>query len=399
MKAGVGHSTEPHSFQAAAAAARMATAGLSTCDAAIVVSTNRHDPAAVRDGLRSVLGPDARLLGGNAVGVVTADYLGYEGFEVAVAALAVEDGERVDLIAEKDLPGREHAAGAALAARFGALDVVDPCLLLMYDAIRERSTEGFVLNMATPLLAGMGQGLGQWPPMAGVGTFGDLEGGLGHQLVDDDVGRGVAAAAVFSGGPRLDTVIVHGCRPVGAYHAVTRAEGHVVLEIDGRPAVDAIAAFLGPEFSGSWEDFPLWVTLGVNHGEKFGPYREDDYQARLVQAVDKERGGLVMFEDDLQSGVDVQLMRRSIDFGYIAERVEVLLERLGDRTPVLALYLDCAGRIGAISGSDGEEAAEIQQALAGRVPLLGMYTMVEIAEIRGRPQALDWTGVLCLLSC
>ena len=39
-----------------------------------------------------------------------------------------------------------------------------------------------------------------------------------------------------------------------------------------------------------------------------------------------------------------------------------------------------------------------QQAVAGKVPLLGLYTGVEIAPVEGRSRGLDWTGVFCLLS-
>jgi hypothetical protein len=45
-----------------------------------------------------------------------------------------------------------------------------------------------------------------------------------------------------------------------------------------------------------------------------------------------------------------------------------------------------------------EEAAEIQKALGGDVPLLGWYVGCEIARAGGRMQSHNYTGVLCLLS-
>jgi hypothetical protein len=32
------------------------------------------------------------------------------------------------------------------------------------------------------------------------------------------------------------------------------------------------------------------------------------------------------------------------------------------------------------------------------MPLLGMYSMIEIAQVAGEVQPLDWTGVLCVFS-
>jgi len=91
-------------------------------------------------------------------------------------------------------------------------------------------------------------------------------------------------------------------------------------------------------------------------------------------------------------------MRRSIDFGYIHSRAQLLYESLGSRTPFLGIYIDCMGRAGSYCGSDGEEGAEIQKVIGSRMPLLGLYTGVEIGSVAGRQQALDWSGVLCVFS-
>jgi len=203
---------------------------------------------------------------------------------------------------------------------------------------------------------------------------------------------------VLSGGVRLDTIIMHGCKPSSSYHKITKAEGNVVLEIDRKPAVEAIAELLGPDSYKSWEDYPFFVTLGVNKGEKFGEFKEEEYANRLVLGIDKDCGGLIMFEPDLKAGDEFQLMQRSFDFSYIQQRAEDLLNRIGDRKPFFALYIDCAGRASAISSTEGEEAEEVQKIIGSEMPLLGMYSGVEIAKVGMDMQALDWTGVLCVFS-
>jgi hypothetical protein len=218
------------------------------------------------------------------------------------------------------------------------------------------------------------------------------------QWFDHRIEQHSAMALVLSGGVRMDTIIMHGCKPASRYHTITKTEGAVVLEIDGKPALDAIAELLGPDSDKSWEDYPLFVTLGVNKGDKFGAFKEEEYANRLVMAVDQHRRGLVMFEDDLKPGFEVQLMRRSIDFDYIGRRADELLARLESRTPFFALYIDCAGRAGAYCGTEREEAEEVQRVIGARMPLLGMYSGVEIAKVGQTMQALDWTGVLCVFS-
>jgi len=56
------------------------------------------------------------------------------------------------------------------------------------------------------------------------------------------------------------------------------------------------------------------------------------------------------------------------------------------------------GRIKKIFGTEKEEAQEIQEALGNDVPLLGIYSGVEIAKVNNKIMPLDWTGVLCVFS-
>lgn len=228
--------------------------------------------------------------------------------------------------------------------------------------------------------------------------LGDFQGNPTYQWFDDRIEQQAAMALVLSGGVQLDTIIMHGCKPSGGYHRITKVEGNVVLEIDGKPAVEAIAELLGPDSYKSWEDYPFFVTLGVNKGDKFGEFKEEEYANRLVLGVDKDRGGLIMFEPDLKAGAEFQLMQRSFDFSYIRQRAGDLLNRIGDRKPFFALYIDCAGLASAYSGTEGEEAEEVQKIIGSEMPLLGMYSGVEIAKVGMDMQALDWTGVLCVLS-
>ncbi|MCK4699781.1 MAG: FIST C-terminal domain-containing protein, partial [Bacteroidales bacterium] len=129
-----------------------------------------------------------------------------------------------------------------------------------------------------------------------------------------------------------------------------------------------------------------------------GEFKEDEYASRLCMAIDKERGGLVMFENDLTAGSEVQLMRRAIDVVYVGQRSEELLKRIGDRKPIFAVYINCAGRAKTYSGTEREDGEEVQRVIGSRMPLLGMYSGVEIAKVGDDMHALDWTGVLCLFS-
>jgi hypothetical protein len=376
----------------------MANAGVTVCDLAIVYSTEKHDATQLRNGLRSVIGPSARLIGGHAVGIITADRLGYEGHQVGVAVIA-SDSLQVEMFIERGLPDNERGVGLALARQIISCKYRgEPNLLLMYDAVKRSAAEGLALNMATPFIQGMSEVLSAWPPAAGVGMTGSMQWNPTSQWFDDRIEQNTAMALVLAGGVRMDTVIMHGCKPSGAYHKITKADENIILEIDGRPALEVISQMLGTTSDRSWEEYPLFVTLGLNKGDKFAEFKEENYANRLCMAIDKSRSALVMFEPDLVTGSEVRLMRRSIDFEYIGMRAGKLLDGLAGRNPFLSIYIDCAARASAYCGTEREEAEEVQRIIGARMPLLGMYSGVEIAKVGQDMQALDWTGVLCVFS-
>jgi len=399
-KFGVGFSESADSTRAGvdAASLAMAEAGAGRCDLALMCSTSKHDPRQLHDGVRSVVGSQCRLIGGYSIGTITRDRLGYEGFQTGVAVMT-SDSIQVDMYIETGLPDRECEVGVALGRQIRSKTYAGEAnLILMYDSIKRSPANGFSLNLATPLIEGMSESLGTWPRAAGVGMMGDMQWNPTYQWFDNRVEQQTAMALVLSGAVRMDTIILHGCKPASAYHRITKAEGQAVVEIDGRPALEVIARLLGTECGRDWEDYPIFVTLGVNKGDKFGDFREEEYANRLCLAVDKDRGALIMFENDLKTGDEIQLMRRSIDFDYVGERVEQLLNRIGPRAPLFAFYIDCAGRASTYCGTDREEAEEVQKAIGSRMPLLGVYSGVEIAKVGASMQALDWTGVLCVFS-
>jgi len=398
IRVGVGYSEGSRSRDAGIEAARAAVeeAGTERCDLVILYSTDKHDPVELRNGVRSVVGPKARLIGGCSMGTITKDKLGYDGYQVGVAAFS-SPSMAIDMFMAGKLPDNEYKVGLDLGNQIKSKEYTGiPNILLLYDSVKRPAAEGMALNLATPLIKGMSDALGTWPPAAGVGMMGSMNFNTSFQWFDDRIEQHYAMALVLSGGVRMDTVIMHGCKPSGRYHTITKVDGNVVLGIDGKPALNLIAELVGPDVA--WEAYPLFVTLGVNRGDKFGEFREEDYTNHLCMAVDKDRRALVMFEPNLAEGAEVQLMRRSIDFEYIGQRAEELYRRVGARRPFFALYIDCAGRAGAYCGMEREEAEEVQRVIGVRVPLLGMYSGVEIAKVGQEMQALDWTGVLCLLS-
>ena len=78
--------------------------------------------------------------------------------------------------------------------------------------------------------------------------------------------------------------------------------------------------------------------------------------------------------------------------------VRSMNERVSGGQTLMALYIDCAGRASARSGSEIEEAEVLLDEISIRAPILGFYSGVEIAPVNGaRSRPLDWTAVLTVL--
>jgi len=387
------HDTEVAGQEAAREA--LAQAGTNCpCDLVLLFATATHNPDFLRDVVASVVGHEPFIVGGSAVGAIVNDRFGYGGDQVGLAALWLDE-VRCSLVATGGLTDNEEGAGHLLGTNLAASGFKpDMSAMLFYDAI-DRTHGDIRLHLATPLLSGLEQALGYLPPkLVGAGLQGDYECSPSHIWTGKDVASHHALALAFDGNLRIDSVIFHGCRPAGDYYTVTKADRQTVLEIDGQPAIP----FLEAKSRLPAEEFPFFLILGVNHGDPSRPYDETKYANRLCLALNRERNGVVMFESDLVAGMRFQLMYRSLDFEYIAPKIEGLFAGLGGRRPIFAFYINCAGRAARFGGDDREDAVAVQEAIDGCVPLLGIYSGVEIAPIAGRPRTLDWTGVFCVFS-
>lgn len=398
MRVGVGYSDNPDTAAAGAHAVKeaMARAGRSApCDLVLLFSTARHDAVLLRQSVVSLVGKNVPVFGGGAVGAISNDHFGYAGDQI-ILALFWLDGVQCVSMAEEGLNGGEEETGLRLGRRLAQAGVgPESAMLLFYDAVNHTDS-GLSLLMATPLMDGLERGLGFLPSLVGAGLQGDYVATPTRQWTGDGTALHSAMALAFSGDIRADTVIMHGCRPATGYYTVTRADRQVVLEIDGEPALDFMDKLLGPAIA--VDDYPFFLILGVNKGNKWGEFAERSYVNRLCLGIDKERRGIIMFEPDMVEGTQFQVMYRSLDLDYMPPRIERIFEGLDGRDPVFALYIDCAGRAAGYGGMDIEDALVVQNTVAGRVPLLGIYTGVEIASVEGRPRGLDWTGVFCLFS-
>jgi hypothetical protein len=401
VKAGVAFAENQNSFEAGKQTAAEALEKVGQKGSlALAFCTAKHDYQACFAGIKSEVG-DVPVIGGPAIGVITNDNIGYCGYQMGVAILPHD--LTCNLAAISGLDKGEEKAGLELGRQLSLKrNPGEKLTLLFYDSVKSSPPPAPVLNVSTYLLDGFEKGIGkEMPLIVGAGLLGSFTFDRGKLFCGTKTAAQHAVATIISGECSADVTIMHGCRPMSDYHTITRVEGPVVYEIDGKPALTVIDNLLGNQ---DWQRrLPLLlVTLGVNHGEKYAPYNEKNYVNRLVVGIIPEEKAIVLFEADFEEGTEFQFMRRSAELmeqsAETGSREAVSNLQRNKHQPFFALYIDCAGRTAAFSGAGKEEASIVQRNIGQDIPLLGIYSGVEIAPLMGKSRGLDWTAVLLVLS-
>ena len=399
-KIGVGVSDNQGSAQAGEAAARMALVNMTGgAGWALAFCGGRHDPQAFLDGVRRTA-DGVKVVGGSAVGVITNSFLEYSGYEGGVALFPSSLPEPL-VLQSSGLNQDEILSGEKLGELIGANAREGDSALLFYDTVRAPGPPP-QLNTGSRLLEGIYRGLREKPVnLIGAGLVGDFQLSQSFVFNGSQVVRQTAVAVLLPAGLSPHTVIMHGCIPVSSFMEITRIEGPVIFEIDGRRAYDVLMDALPDTGEGqSGGNLSLILTLGEKHGDFLAPYDESAYVSRLIVNANPEDGSVVLFEADFQKGTRIQIMTRDnqLMLDSVKNQSQSLLASLQPQSPLLAFYIDCAGRSSAFTGSEVEDASLLQAQVGPEIPLLGFYSGVELAPFLGRTRPLDWTGVLTVFT-
>lgn len=354
-------------------------------------------------GLQSVVGDDVPIIGGSAIGIITNDYLSYKGYP-AVAAVVQSDTLQHRVAAVGNLDKNEKLAGSKLAGILSK-ELEDRLLIILYDSIKIPATSDSppVINPSTPLIEGIEQALESNVLIIGAGVLGDYDFSPTKQFCGSYVGIQNVVGVMLTGNFKPYFRIMHGCTPLdGIYHTITKMEGSVIYELDGKPIVEMIDELYG---NNDWRNqHPVQLlTIGVNYGERYGTSHENSYVNRLITGAMPNEDGIGIFEADLEPGTEVQFMLR--DTGKMIESAkrnskELMEQIISDgRKALYGIYIDCAGRTASYSNTATEEASEVQKVFNKyNVPLIGFYSGVEVAPLLNKSRGLDWTGVLVVIT-
>ena len=189
-------------------------------------------------------------------------------------------------------------------------------------------------------------------------------------------GRGLVAVWVTSDRP-LAVSVGHGWRTFGKPMLITRAEGAVIHELDGQPALDVYLSERGAALKEDGRSFGekcMERPIGI-------PNAMGGHDLRQVHEVTPE-GGLVLTTAVPEQTV-IQVMATDADAlldGARQAAADALAEL--DGPPEVAVVFSCCTRAPLLGDRIGEEVAAIAQTL-GDVPAAGFYTCGEFGRVTG----------------
>ncbi|MCK4412980.1 MAG: FIST C-terminal domain-containing protein [Candidatus Eisenbacteria sp.] len=273
------------------------------------------------------------------------------------------------------------------------------CIEKWQGLLEATSDPGLVIVIADPFTTPTAEILESLEMVApGIPAVGALASGAkrpgGHVLaLNDTLHRSGLIGVSLAGNLRADVLVSQGYRPVGRFFQVTRAEGNVVLELSGVPALEALEQMV----SGLDRDEQVLLRRGLMLGEAVSEPEEElgrgDFLIRPVVGLDHEEGAISV------AGL--------VDEGCRI-RFQVWDNTLVDDLQLLLLpqMADSQAAGGLLFGSwPGRKPApglrfsvgEIQSTLGYPLPLAGFRGSGEIGPLHGANHLHTHTATLALI--
>ena len=206
-----------------------------------------------------------------------------------------------------------------------------------------------------------------------------------HQLAGD-LGAGGVSGVLFAPDVPVTVGLTQGCSPLGPSHEITAGEGNVIVEIDGRPALDVFKEDIGEMLAHDLQRVAGYVHVAFPVSGADG---EADYLVRNLVAIDADND-LLAVATEVVPGDRVMFVRR--DPQSAQKDLQRMLDDVKKRMPGKArgaVYVSCVARGPSMFGSESAEAQQVSAGL-GDVPVIGFYAGGEISNDR----LYGYTGVL-----
>src|ERR687897_656253 len=222
-----------------------------------------------------------------------------------------------------------------------------------------------------------------------------------YQYCDDEVVSDGVSYALLSGEAQPAWANSHSLIPIGGERIVTRSQGNVIYEIDGKPAVEVLKEYLPEHALVADRD---WLRYAISLALLFRApsyMKDEEYVVRGVPAVKMDDGSIIV-QTEVSEGTSIWFSSRDKErittgFDRMAQQIE---EQLGGEKPKLVFQFECATR-GKMMFREREKLnilKHFRQSVGSDVPWAGFYTAGEIGPVEEHNLRHLYTSVVLALS-
>jgi small ligand-binding sensory domain FIST len=223
------------------------------------------------------------------------------------------------------------------------------------------------------------------------GTIGET-----FQFCGDTVSSNSVSGLLLSGDFDVRITNASACSLIGPPHRVTGCRDNVILQLDGRPAFEVFAQAAGP-LAADLRRALGFVFVAIPVPRTADKLDRGQFIVRNIVGASQEHGVIAVAHTP-RVGEVIGLVLRNAD--RAREELKASLAdaaAVGGAPPAFGLYFDCVSRGAGLYGMPGHDTAYIRNYL-GEFPLGGFFTGFEIGAIAGRPEILQYCGVLATVS-
>jgi len=378
IKAAIGISNGEDSYITGVNACQQAVEALGAEPGLIILfASSVYDQEKVNAGVRSV-SKNALLVGSTTAGEITTEGPAQR-HSVAVMAIASDSVKFFGGV------GENIAAGPANAGR------------AMAEAVTKQSGEPLKAFFMLPdVLVGNGADtvrgalsiVGEHFPLAGGASGDDFKFVKSFQHLNDKVYSGATVGLGMAGNLSLGIGVKHGWIPVGVPKKVTKSEGSVLHELDGKPAIAIYEEYFGEEEAAALKKETL-AKLAITYPLGMRVAGSEEMLIRDPLTVDEH--GSITCAAEIPEGADIQLMvgSREEAIAVAREAAKSALAQLEGKTPRFVVIFNCIARNKLFGERSGEEITAIQEELGAQIPLIGFYTYGEQAPLGGETKNIE----------
>jgi hypothetical protein len=401
--AGVGMSRHhnPNVAGRQAAGQALEKAGVAEPDFALMFASIGYDQPSLLRAVRETTG-GAPLSGCSVEGTIAAEDADESNFSVVITAISSDELEWTNGLAT-GLSADSRAVGKRVAQELLPHLSTDTIGLFVFPDGMSAIFDTFFTANFDNFLAGLEGNLpsGRFLPLWGGGAGNNFDAGAPtYQYCDDEVVSDGVAYALLSGRAQAGWAMSHSLIPIGGARRVTRSEGNVIYEIDGKPAVEVLKEYLPEQALAEDAD---WLPNSISLALCFRApsyMKDEEYVVRGIPAV-KMADGSITVQTEVKEGTSIWFSSRDKEkvatgLDRMARQIK---EQIGGEKPKLVFQFDCATR-GKMMFREHEKLQllkRFRQSVGPEVPWAGFYAFGEIGPVEEHNNRNLYTAVALAL--